>query len=195
MLLPCICQRIICPSNPKYKPLMLICSHAHMRQLCQYICITWIQCNQQCDWEQWYTYISHYWHMTLNKYAFKIAHICPTALLLWSIYVRTYITTHTSPKKLCNFQVFKYHTIVIYVLPRNMPLECHIFEKTYANYFICRYHTTMTVYIPHMNSMQWTLWPWTLVHMYSTLLEICPEQICLSHCTFMSNCTATAVYI
>ena len=33
-----------------------------------------------------------------------------------------------------------------------MPLKCDI--TTYADYFMCRYETTMSVYEPHMNSMQ-----------------------------------------
>ena len=37
----------------------------------------WTQCNQQHDQEHWYTYISHYWHMPLNKYVCHTAHVCP----------------------------------------------------------------------------------------------------------------------
>ena len=59
-----------------YMPDMPITSCADMRLLCQYIYLILILCNQQCCQEYYYTYISHYWHMPLNKYAFHITHIC-----------------------------------------------------------------------------------------------------------------------
>ena len=44
--------------------------------------VIWTNCNQQCNQEHCYTYISHYWHKPLKKYACNSAHVCPTALLL-----------------------------------------------------------------------------------------------------------------
>ena len=84
-------------TNNKYAsqmPHMPISAYADMRQLCQCIYLILTQCNHQCDYKYWYTYISHYWHMPLNMYACHIAYVCPTALLLWSTYrpnTRAYI--------------------------------------------------------------------------------------------------------
>ena len=44
------------------------------------------------------------------------------------------------------------------------------------------------LYKYHMNPMQWTMWPGTLVYIHSTLLVFIPGQICLPHCT--SHCTS-----
>ena len=38
--------------------------------------------NQKCLHRHWYTYISHYWHMSLNKYASHIAQECSTAQIV-----------------------------------------------------------------------------------------------------------------
>ena len=97
MLLPCTCQKLMFPFNITCKPYMPIRSCAHMRQLCQYICIIYAHWNQHCDQKHWCTYISHYWYMFLKKYSSHITEICPTALLLWSTY-RLHITGHTNPK-------------------------------------------------------------------------------------------------
>ena len=58
----------------KYMPQMshiwqLITSCADIRQLCQYIYLTWTHRNQQSDQQNWYTHISHYCHIPPNKYA------------------------------------------------------------------------------------------------------------------------------
>ena len=42
---------------------------------------------QQCDQKNWYTSISHYWYMPLNKYAFHIPNV--------SHYTVTVVYTHT----------------------------------------------------------------------------------------------------
>ena len=44
-----------------------------LRQLYQYIYFIRTQCNQQCDQGHQYTYISHPWHIPLNKYACQTA--------------------------------------------------------------------------------------------------------------------------
>ena len=50
----------------------LVC--VHMKQLCQCKYLIRTHYNQQCDKEHWYAYISHYWHITENKYVCHIAH-------------------------------------------------------------------------------------------------------------------------
>ena len=62
---------------------MSVSSCAPVTQLSQYINLIWSQCNQQYDQEQWSTYISHYWHMPLNKHACHMAHMshCATTLV------------------------------------------------------------------------------------------------------------------
>ena len=69
-------------------PHMKISLCTDIRQVCQYICLIWTDYNQQCDKEHWHTYISHYWHIPLNKCACHITHICPTAC---------YCSLHTDP--------------------------------------------------------------------------------------------------
>ena len=66
--------------NAKYMPgrnmplkcHMLYISCADMRQLWQCIYFMYINYNQQCEQDHYYTYISHYWHINLNKYACHI---------------------------------------------------------------------------------------------------------------------------
>ena len=131
ILLPCTCQKLICPSNGTYKPHLQISSCAHRRQLCQYICFIQTYCNQQYDHKHWYTYISHYWHMSLNKYTSHTMHVCPTVQLLWFAY-RPYIIAHTSPKKKQQQQTINYHSIAIYVLTTSMTFKYQIY-MIYAN--------------------------------------------------------------
>ena len=59
--------KLLCPSNATYKQHMPISSCAHMRQQCHYICIICAHCNQLCGQEDWYAYISYYWHIPLNN--------------------------------------------------------------------------------------------------------------------------------
>ena len=82
LLLPCMCQQQICLSNVTYISQIQTNLCAYIRQLCQYECLIWTHCNQQCDQEHLYTYISYYWHMALNKYACHTAYVCSTALQL-----------------------------------------------------------------------------------------------------------------
>ena len=188
MLLPYTCQKQICPSNATYKTHMPISSCVHMTQLCQYIYLIWTKSNQQCDQEHWYTYISNYWHMSLNIYVSHMTHICPTALLLWSIY-RPHSTGHAGLKK-TQIATYNYHTIANIVPETNMSLKCYVFA-THANYFICRYQTTVFLYIPYMNSMQSTIWPQTLLYIHSHYWHMPPEQIC---CHIVHIC-ATALLL
>ena len=55
------------PSNTTYMPNIPITPCTHTRQLWQYLYFIWMQCKQQCNQDYCYTYISHYWHMLLNK--------------------------------------------------------------------------------------------------------------------------------
>ena len=52
--------------------------------------------------------------------------------------------------------------------------------------------TAISVYKPHMKSLQSTVCPGTLVYIHFTLAYT-PEQICLPHCTLRSYCTTTVV--
>ena len=112
------------------RPHMLITSCAHMRQLCKYIYLIQTEHNEKCDHDHQYTFISHFWHMPLNKYACDIAHTCPTALQLWSKY-----RLHIDPT-LLYIQVQKNVQEVVYILlymcPTNMPLKCHIYKVVHV---------------------------------------------------------------
>ena len=60
LLLLYMCQQQKCPSNATYMPSIPAASCAHTKQLCQYVNFKWTQCNQKCDYQHWYIYISHY---------------------------------------------------------------------------------------------------------------------------------------
>ena len=47
---------------------------------------------------------------------------------------------------------------------------------THANYFMCRHKTTMSVYKPHMSSLQWTMIPGALIRIHFTWLAYAPEK-------------------
>ena len=67
MLLPHKCQQQICPSNGIYMSHRQISLCVHIRHLCQYIYLISPNHNKVYQHKHWYTYISHYWHMTLKK--------------------------------------------------------------------------------------------------------------------------------
>ena len=79
-----------------------------------------------------------------------------------------------------------YHICVInkYALQRQYILTIHV--QIRDNY---------VVYIPHMNSLQSTMSPGTLIYIHFTLLAYAPKQICLLNHTHMSHFTTTVVYI
>ena len=55
-------------------------------------------------------------------------------------------------------------------------------NSTQVNYFLCWNETTVSVYLHHMDSMQWIMWSWSLGCIDSTWMAYAPEQICLPHC-------------
>ena len=166
MLLLCTNQKVICSSNITYKPHVPISSCAHMTQLCQYIYLILTQLNQQCDQEHRYTYMSHYWHMPLNKYACDIVHICPTALILWPT---------------CRH-------ILLYIQVQKTTFH----NRHSTNYRqICARHK----YAPQMPHIQSPAWPGALLYIYFTLLAYAPEQICLPYLICMSHCIKTVLYM
>ena len=92
----------ICASN-KYTPqIPHIChiyklDHVHITQLCQFKYPKCTHQNQQCDHEQWYTHISHYWHMPLKKYVCHIIYIyvCVSHCTTTIVYIEI---SHTNQK-------------------------------------------------------------------------------------------------
>ena len=64
-------------SNATHKLHMPISQCPHRTLPCQYICLISTHCNQQCEHELWHIHILHYWHMTLNKHAYKTVHMFP----------------------------------------------------------------------------------------------------------------------
>ena len=81
------------------------------------------------------------------------------------------------------------HIITKYVSETNMPLKCHIHQLVHVH------ETSLFVYIPQMDSIQYTVSPQALLCIHFTLLAYAREQICLPHIRFMFNCTTTVVYI
>ena len=129
MLLSCTCQKLICPPNAIHKAYRPISSYAHDTTMSLKI-IHMDPINQQCDQEHWYTCISHYCHMTLNKYASYIRQVQENHILQLLI---TITLSYICQKQISSL------------------------NATYANNFMCRYQTAMSVYMPHMNSMQSTI--------------------------------------
>ena len=143
MLLLCTCQKLTCPSNATYKLQMAITSCPHMTLLCQYICLIWIHCNQQCEQELWYTFILHHWHMPLNKYAYHTVHMCSTTLLLQSTYIY-HITLHISKKTATLFIMLLPHMCQQQICPSNatyMPVRsCLCIRQLYHYIYLIWTH-------------------------------------------------------
>ena len=64
-----------------------------------------------------------------------------------------------------------------------MPLHLHTNNKyaaqmPYIGYFLYRYEATMSLYFPHMNSLQSAMSPQALLCIHFTLLAHVPKQIC-----------------
>ena len=62
----------------------------------------------------------HYWHMSLNKYAYHSTHTCCTALVLYFIY--RFKLVHNTQNKKENATLI-HPTIAMYVPKTNMPLK------------------------------------------------------------------------
>ena len=77
-----MCQQQVCSLKATCMPHMPITSCVYMRQLCPYMFLIWAHCNQQCYHKHWYWYMSHHWHMPLNKYTCHIKHVCPTTYIM-----------------------------------------------------------------------------------------------------------------
>ena len=147
-----MCQEQICPQIPH----MPINSCKDMRQLFQYIYLIWIHYNQQYDLEHWYMYISHYWHMSLNKHAYHIKHVCPTALILYST-CRPHITAPTRKK----LKLFIYPDITN---KKYIPQMLHMPITT------CAHMRQLSVYLPHMNHCINNITTNTGIYIFHTLL-------------------------
>ena len=104
-----------------------------------------------------------------------IAHIYTAALTQCSKF-RCYITANINKKKPRKLQIFTVMLLPYICLQQICPSN-----STYANYFMCRYETTMSVYVPHMNSLQSIMLPEALEYVYFTLMVYAHEQICLSY--------------
>ena len=100
---------------------MLITSCADMNKHI-YICLIWTHCNQQYHPKHLYTYLSHYWHIPLNKYACHITQVCATVVITMCT-CRSHIAAHMS--KMNKFQL--YLPCYNYVCAiKNIPLKWHI---------------------------------------------------------------------
>ena len=138
---------------------------------------------------------SCFWHVLgKNLYVSQVVHISYTCQL---VHVQIWHTSiYISPMNVQQSMMWMVTLVYIHFM-----LLAHGTEQicpsndTYARYFICRYDTTMSVYLPHKNSMQWTMWPWPLACIHSTWVIYAPEQVSWPHCTFVSHCSITVVYI
>ena len=78
MLLPYMCQQQIYPSVPHKQ----IISCKNMEKPIQYINLILTHCNQQCGHKYWYTYISYYCRIPLNKYCICMSHCNSTVVYI-----------------------------------------------------------------------------------------------------------------
>ena len=85
----------------------------------------------------------------LNKYDYHIAHVCPIAFLLYSIY-RPKISPHIC--KINKNATLIYHIIAVYVPAPKMPLKSHIYA-TCPNYLLYINEGSRLTYMHHMNSL------------------------------------------
>ena len=174
---------------------------AHMRQLCKYTFLIWTKCNQQCDQEHWYPYISHYWYMPLKNMP---------------------ATFHINVSLHCCFSLHIDHKInFTYKLKNNelptayMPLKCHICQLVH----VYIWHNSVNIYIYiyiyiyiSYKLIKSTISPKALVCLHFKFLASAPEEICLSHCicatalirkvtykshitTYVSNNKQSAMYL
>ena len=82
-------------------------------------------------WQKhWQTYISHYWHMPLNKYTCHTTHVCATICLFMAAYIPN-ITVHISKKTTkCNFSLPCYcHHLKPYICHMPKLFNVHQWEK------------------------------------------------------------------
>ena len=115
----------VCPLNASYKPHVLIRTCTYMGKLYQYIHPMLTHFNQQCDHRYWYTYISYFWNMHLNKYACKLMYVYPTALLLYST-CRSYLTAHINVRKKSLITMLWPYTCQQQICPLNATYMSHI---------------------------------------------------------------------
>ena len=83
---------------------------------------------------------------------------------------RPNITAYTSTKN----ATFIIHAIAIYTVYANNKYNSQMPHIT--SYFMCKYETTMSVCMPHINSLQSTIWPDALVYIHFTLLAYAPNK-------------------
>ena len=158
MLLQCICQKLRCLSNARYKPYVPISSCIHKTTMSVHVPYMTPAINNVTR----KTYIHTF--PIIGIYACDTAHICPTVLLLWPKYW-CHITVHPSPKGTP-------HTISKYVPETNMPSN-----TIYISHILitsCAYMRPLSRYINHMNSLQSTIWPGALLYIHFTLLAYAP---------------------
>ena len=125
-----------------YNSYIQISSCAHMRQLCQYICLIWTNFSQQWGQEHWYTNFSHNWYMSLNKYVCHIVHVCSIALYC-SLHMDPHYFTFKKKTTSCTSYLPCY--IHICVSNKYAPqISCLCY---YGNYLLLRYQTTLSIYI------------------------------------------------
>ena len=114
--------------------------HVHMRHLCQYLHHIHTHCSPECDQRHWYTSISYYWHMPLNKHAYDTVCVHPTSFLLQISY-RPHITANIN-KKSTNYNIYHTTAKCVYqhqICPSNAKyiphaqITYHILKGKYAN--------------------------------------------------------------
>ena len=137
-------------------PYMYKLVYVHMRHLCQYICFIWIQCNEQCDQQHWYTF-----HMTY----------------------RPHITVHTNNSNLKKKKKKKMPILFTMVLPYMYQQQICPLNSTYmphmSMWLMYSYEEAILVYMHHVHSLQSKMWPAVLVYIPFTLLAYAPQEICL----------------
>ena len=203
----------ICARN-KYAPEshiphMPITSCPDIRQICQYTYLTGTPCKQQCNQEHCYTYIIILLTYSPFIYTCHITHVGPTTLKLCST-CRPHSTAHKVKNKK-NF-IFHFPCFNHIMCEQEICLSNAIYMQ-HIPITSCTYETTMSVYRPHMNSVQLIMWPGALVYISQYCLmplnkyachiaQLCPttpllrftDKPTLLHIFIKNKSTATFVY-
>ena len=160
----------------------------------------------------WWWYQCHWCHMS-KKIMLHIILIILTHGMLWNYWQHHWHHMMPTPAQMASpdqksnvalhFDCLDWRNALVLL---KMPLESHDTNASTTLYWhwhqwyhmtrnvMCTYET-LSVYMPHMNLLQSTMWLGTLVYIHVTLLKHASEKICLPHHTYICHWTTTMVSI
>ena len=178
----CMCQKLKCPSNAIYKPHMPISSYAHETTMSVYM--PYMSSMQSTMWPGTLAYI----HFTLLAY--DLVTLCLSHCTYMSHYTSTVVYIVTPYYCICkskNPETFNYHNIAMNVPTRN------VLQMPQMPINSCAHERNKSIYMPHMSSLQSTMWPETDIHTFQLLAYV--PNIYACYCTYIYCNTPTVVFI